>query len=92
MLVFHRCDKTPEIINLKGRQAYSGSQFQRVQSMVTWPCCSGLVATQCITAEYTGKENCSPHSGEQESREEEEGLGSQYPLRGGMPRDLTSFQ
>jgi hypothetical protein len=39
-----------DINNLKGRRIYFGSQFQRVQSMVTWLHVSGPVARQNIMA------------------------------------------
>jgi hypothetical protein len=48
--------KKPEINNLKEEKIYFDSQLQWFQSMVTWPCCFGLVAAQNVMVEYIVEE------------------------------------
>jgi hypothetical protein len=45
----HNGDKITEVINLKERKVGVDSQFQKVHSMVAWPCCFEPMAAQDIT-------------------------------------------
>jgi hypothetical protein len=58
-------DKIPDINNSKGGKTYSGSQFDRVLSVVAWLCCSWIMMTHDIMAgwEPVAQQSCSPPGG-----------------------------
>lgn len=58
-------NKIPEIINLKGRMMYFGSQFQRPSSWSLGPVVLDLWWHSTSWLAYMVKEACSPHGGQQ---------------------------
>lgn len=85
VLSVHNCDKIPKVSNLKRWTLYFGLQFHKFQAMVTWPCCLWTITSQ----KTCGSRGPSPQSG-QEANREKRGPGSQNPLQGQHPHDLTS--
>lgn len=82
-----RCNKIPEIINLKEEKFYFGSEFQSFQSF--GPIALGPVAWQYLTVEAPSRGNLF-NLWQPESKERvRKGPGSQYLLLGNTYTDLT---
>jgi hypothetical protein len=72
-------------------KVYFGSQFQKFQFMVAWPCCFRPVAAQYIMVGGTDWGRCSPNGGWEAKRETEQGCDHKVLFKGYSPSDLTSF-
>lgn len=80
----------PEINNVEERFVIAHG-FRDFPPRSLGPATLGPVARQYLMVGAHDGGNCSPHLAASQKREKEEGPGSQCPLPGNTPSDLTAF-